>query len=143
MKLKKNEELEFIAKIANRDIDELSKSLADLLLAPGFVKGDTDDYGAELKECIDEDVPVSTIAFVIRECTGLDVVSSDVFNAFMKCKLMGDGDCPECGGTMEIYDCMSHEIPNYRRDEPAEYKVDWEQWRCPICGHVLEIDYTN
>lgn len=142
MKLKKNEKLAFIAKIANRDVDELSKSFADLLLKAGFVKDDVDQYGWELKECIDEDVPVSTVVFVIKECTGLDVVNCDVFDSFLACELIGDGDCPECGGTMELWESEGHEIPSGDRDVPPDWKTDWEQWRCPICGHTIEKDLT-
>lgn len=50
-------------------------------------------------------------------------------------ELIGDGDCPECGGEMEVTD------GEYRRTggdgylTPPEYSPIWEEKTCRNCGY--------
>lgn len=56
-------------------------------------------------------------------------------DALLECVLIGDDDCPECGGEMEVTD------GEYRRTggdgylTPPEYSPIWEEKTCRNCGY--------
>lgn len=61
-------------------------------------------------------------------CTyfGLDEVSDALYDKFLNCSLIDNGDCPECGGTMEYYQ---------HSNEENEYgEMPYDEYICPICG---------
>ena len=57
------------------------------------------------------------------------------FGRPVECVLIGDDDCPECGGEMEVTD------GEYRRTggdgylTPPEYSPIWEEKTCRNCGY--------
>ena len=51
------------------------------------------------------------------------------WDLLMDCTLIGDGDCPECGGKM----CFDH--GDYDYDEEDGHRVDFDIFRCEDCGH--------
>lgn len=57
------------------------------------------------------------------------------FGRPVECVLIGDDDCPECGGKMEVTD------GEYRRTggdgylTPPEYSPIWEEKTCRNCGY--------
>lgn len=142
MILKQDKNLAVIANRAQKDISDVAYILTQGLLNAGLIKDDDEYYGVALKDCVDGETPVLTIVDIIKQ-TGIATVIDTDYDAFCECIVMGDGDCPECGGKTELWDSMTHEISSHDRDIPPEYKIDWEQWRCPICGYVLEFDYTE
>lgn len=141
MILKQNEDLAVIANRAQKDIADVAYILTQGLLNVGLIKDDDEYYGVALKDCIDGDTPVATIVDIIKQ-TGMATVNDNAYQAFCECIVMGDGDCPECGGEMEFWESGGHEISSGDRDVPPEYTTDWEHWRCPICGHIIEKDFT-
>lgn len=62
-------------------------------------------------------------------------VRSVHLDALLECVLIGDDDCPECGGEMEVTD------GEYRRTggdgylTPPEYSPIWEEKTCRNCGY--------
>ena len=140
MILKQDENLAVIANRAQKDVAEVAHILTQGLINAGLIKDDEEYYGLTIKECVDGDTPVKTIVDIIQQ-TGITIVVDTDYDAICKCVVMGDGDCPECGGEMELWDCEGHEISSGDRDVPPEYVHDWEQWRCPVCGHTFEKDF--
>lgn len=141
MILKQDKNLAVIANRAQKDIADVAYILTQGLLNAGLIKNDDEYYGVALKDCIDGKTPVATIVDIIKQ-TGMATVNDTAYDAFCGCIVMGDGDCPECGGEMELLDCRGHEISSGDQDVPPVYVTDWEQWRCPICGHTIEKDFT-
>ena len=129
-----------VAARANKHTADVAYILTNGLLNAGLIKDDTEYYGVSLKECIDGETPLATLIDVIKQ-TGIERVNDTTYDAFMECIVMGDGDCPECGGEMEFWDGESHEIPSGDRDLPPDHVTDWIQLRCPICGHTITHDY--
>lgn len=66
---------------------------------------------------------------------GIYPVRSVHLDALLECVLIGDDDCPECGGEMEVTD------GEYRRTggdgylTPPEYSPIWEEKTCRNCGY--------
>lgn len=106
----------------------------------GFLKDDPDNYGCMLSEVVHG--KVFAVAEVLTNIFGLSQMPCGLWDKIFGCIVIGDGDCPECGGQMELYDYRGHEMPSGDRDLPPEYVTEWEQWRCPVCGHIIEKDLS-
>lgn len=49
---------------------------------------------------------------------------------------MGNDDCPECGGEMEVTDGEYKQTGGDGYITPYEYTPIWEERTCKHCGHV-------
>lgn len=49
--------------------------------------------------------------------------------------LMGNEDCPECGGEMEVTDGEYKQTGGDGYLTPPEYTAIWEEMTCTHCGH--------
>lgn len=68
------------------------------------------------------------LRFVALQIPGLDP------EALGRLKLFGTGDCPNCGGEMEVVDGDYWTMrPDY--DYEPVYRSKWEAKRCTCCGH--------
>lgn len=68
------------------------------------------------------------LRFVALQIPGLDP------DALGRLRLFGTGDCPNCGGEMEVVDGDYWAMrPDY--DSETEYVPRWEAKRCACCGH--------
>lgn len=142
MKLKINDKLAYIAKCANKPIGELSHSIAHALLDNGLVRNDEENFGHRVFECIEDDAPVYTVVKVLMDATGLNKITCDVFDSFCKCMLLGDGECPECGGEMECVNGNYKRIEGTQGSEP-EYMPINEDFACAVCGYSEHRDYCE
>lgn len=140
MRIKETDNLAYVAKYAKRPIADVANCIVGGLLGSGIMTDEKDNYGCCLRECIDEDTPVMTVVEILKGATGLDVITCDVFDAFCDCVVMGDGDCPECGGEMEFSNGESREI-YCGHDNPPEYEPIWDEYVCPLCGHKESHEY--
>lgn len=93
-----------------------------------------ENWGGTIGDCVKRDIYVSEVVEVIR-ATGLSVVKSCHYDAFVECILIGDGDCPECGGDMEVTDGESKCTGGDGYITPYEYTLIWEEKTCTHCGH--------
>lgn len=90
--------------------------------------------GVPVADCYERDVTVVKMVDVIR-AIGIYPVRSVHLDALLECVLIGDDDCPECGGEMEVTD------GEYRRTggdgylTPPEYSPIWEEKTCRNCGY--------
>ena len=141
MTIKQDKNLAVIANRARKNISDVAYILTQGLLNAGLIKDDEEYYGVALKDRVDGETPVFTIVDIIKQ-TGIETVVDTDYDAFCECIIMGDGDCPECGGEMELWDCRGHEISSGNRDLPPNYVTEWEEWCCPYCGHTIEKDFT-
>lgn len=141
MKIKIDKNLQVVADRAEMNVNDMSYVMANALLNAGLIKADEEYYGVTVAECNGQ-TPVATITDVMHEI-GVKRINNTTFDAFASCIILGDGDCPECGGEMGLWDCKGREISNIDRYLEPTYIPEWEEWRCPICGHIIERDYRN
>ena len=141
MRIKIDKNLQVVADRAGKDVNDMSYVMANALMIAGLIKDDEEYYGCSVLDC-NGDTPVLTIIDVMHEI-GVENVNDTTYDAFAACIIIGDGDCPECGGTMELWDCEGYEVSSGDRDLPPDYVTECEKWRCPICGHIIERDYIN
>lgn len=65
-------------------------------------------------------------------------IPADVFDAFCALIVWGDGDCPECGGELELIDAEGHELHDGDYYTPNSYIVDYYIYRCRDCGETVK-----
>lgn len=95
-------------------------------------------WGLSVKDSTWEDVVLSEFADALRSIE-IEPTSENV-DAVMEFILMGNFDCPECGGEMEVFDGdYTHEGDGYN----SEYITHpiWEDIRCTHCGYWETIHY--
>lgn len=135
MIFKQDKNLALVAARAQKDPADVAYILTQQLLNAGLINDNDECYGLPLEECLDGETSVTQLVEIIKQ-TGIDRVNDTTYSAFLACVLMGDGDCPECGGDMELIDFAGHSVSSHDRDVPSDYVSDYEKWRCPICGHT-------
>lgn len=134
MNIRKDKELNILAKAAGKKATEVETIIVNQLIQKEMIQGDPEFWGCTLFDSIERDVPVSDVVGIIK-ATGISVVRSVHLDALLECVLIGDDDCPECGGEMEVTD------GEYRRTggdgylTPPEYSPIWEEKTCRNCGY--------
>lgn len=68
-------------------------------------------------------------------------VPADVFNAFCGLTIVGDGDCPKCGGELIFDYTIGHETNDGDYFTPPSYVVDFYVYHCPVCGEIYKLSY--
>lgn len=96
-----------------------------------IIEDTPDNWGCPIADCYERDVTVAEFVEVIR-AIGINVVKSEQFDAVLECVLIGDGDCPECGGEMEVTDGEYKRTGGDGYITPPEYSPIWEEKRASI-----------
>lgn len=65
-------------------------------------------------------------------------INYDVFNAFCKITVIGDDDCPHCGGELKYIETEGHELNDGDYFTPNSYVEDKEVYRCVQCGETIK-----
>lgn len=133
MHIKDSKELRDLARRAGAsDVEKFGEELLDELIKRGVVEDIEDFYGKTITE--NPDATVTDLVETLHGA-GIELVESDDFDNLVSLVFMGDGECPECGGTPEA-------ICGGSRDwDTGEY--EYEDITCPICGHVHRVYNSN
>ena len=139
MRIQESKELSSMAKFVNMTEDKLSEALINELVERKLISDDEANYGNWLTECLDPDMSVSDLVGVFNGI-GINDIKSKHIECFLVLKIIGDGECPECGGEMETIDA------DYRRTggdgylTPLEYEPLWEEKVCRNCGNKIIVE---
>jgi predicted RNA-binding Zn-ribbon protein involved in translation (DUF1610 family) len=139
MRIKESKYLSSLANEVNMTEKQLSETLVNELVNRELVSDDVANYGNLLLECFEPDIQVSDVVGLLNSIGIKDVKSKHItWLVFMK--IIGDGECPECGGEMETIDA------DYRRTggdgylTPLEYEPLWEEKVCRNCGNKIIVE---
>lgn len=128
-----NEQLKVLATAAGKEMSVISKVIIDELIKREIIFDNTYFYGCDLIDVYGCDLKVSEIIEIIQ-ATGIKTVKCEHFNAFVELVLLGDYDCPVCGGEMKVEDGEYEDVFTDMLTEPY-VKVIWEEKKCSVCGH--------
>ena len=67
-------------------------------------------------------------------------IPADVFDAFCRLTVVGDGDCPKCGGELIYDETIGHELNDGDYFTPPSYVVDYYVYHCPVCGEIIKSE---
>ena len=135
MKIKESEQIKKLATLCGKTAKQVSETIITELINRKIIADIPDNWGFPLSDCYERDVTVSEFAEVIR-AIGITVVRSEHLDALLECVLIGSGDCPECGGEMEVTDSEYKQTGGDGYLTPPEYTPLWEQKTCTHCGHT-------
>lgn len=134
MRIKENEQLKMLATACGQKPAKVAETIVTDLINKGIIKDTPDNWGFPISECYERDITVSEIASIIRDI-GICPVSSRYLDCLLECMLIGNDDCPECGGEMEVTDGEYKQTGGDGYLTPPEYTPIWEEKTCTHCGH--------
>ena len=113
-----------------------------------FYKLQTEINGYSCTSCGDEDTvlgntAVSDVCAVLADYLYNDEthsVPADVFDAFCALTVMGDGDCPHCGGELRFIETEGHELNDGDYYTPNSYVIDNYVYQCRECGETIKSE---
>ena len=68
-------------------------------------------------------------------------VPSEIFWAFAALIIIGDGNCPNCGGELKFVETEGHELKDGDYYTPNSYVIDNYVYRCVECGETIKTKY--
>ena len=134
MRVKESKELNELATVSGKTANRYPTLSFRNYSTKKIIEDTPDNWGCPIADCYERDVAVVEMVDVIR-AIGISPVRSVHLDAPLECVLIGDDDCPECGGEMEVTD------GEYRRTggdgylTPPEYSPIWEEKTCRNCGY--------
>lgn len=135
MKIAESKELTLLSYETNKSTKETSKAIINDLMKRDIIADDTTFYGILLYDCLD-DVAIGEINNILSEA-GITRPSVDDVKNFLSLYVIGDGDCPECGGKMEVVDGVYQTTQSDYDSEPDSVPI-WEERKCSCCGYTEE-----
>lgn len=140
MKIKESDLLNRLATDSGKTANQVAEIIISELLKREIVTDTPDNWGGSVFDAINEDVTEEQTA----ECFGaiseaLGVYLKRVYSIVPDLDLFGDGDCPFCGGEMEVTD--GEYKPEYcGYDNEPNYRTIWEGKTCPICDYKVSSE---
>lgn len=118
----------------------VSKELCRRFIDAGMIEDTPDNYG--------ESVLIATGPHYVKDICELLAeylynektrpINADVFDAFCSLTVIGDGDCPKCGGELKFDETIGHELKDGDYYTPNSYVIDYYVYHCPICGEIIK-----
>ena len=139
MRIQESKYLSSLAKEVNMTEEQLSKALINELVSRGLVSDDVANYGNWLFECLEPDTQVSDVVGVLNS-VGIEDVKSKHITWLVSAKIIGDGECPDCGGEMETIDADYRRTGGDGYSTPLEYEPLWEEKICRNCGKKIIVE---
>lgn len=137
MKITKTERLEWLASEAGKTTEELAKVLVEELVKADIIPDTQEAYRTTISSHWADWFGELSIDYIcgIFHRAGIAKVRYEHIDALMSLRFVGEGDCPICGGTMEVVEFEERQIAGDGYTTPREYERVWEEKICPCCGH--------
>ena len=130
------------AKVAPVDPETVAVELCARFIDAGLIEDLTDNFGASVLTATGPQY-VSDVCAVLAEYLYDDEshsVPADVFDAFCALIVMGDGDCPHCGGNLIFGETEGHELNDGDYYTPNSYEIDYYIYHCAVCGETIKSE---
>lgn len=137
MHFKIDENLKIIAAAKGDTPEAVSHSFCDFMISQGWFQDDPENYGLPILECFFPRY-IDDICEMLAKYLQKSPVPIEVFDAFGKLFVRGEGNCPHCGGNLRYLRSEGHDLKDGDYWTPSSYEVDWWYYECPICGEVIK-----
>lgn len=137
MRIKESDLLKQLATDSGKTAKQVSEIVVSELLKNKVIEDDPDNWGVSVFDAINKDVTEEQTAkcyAAISEALG--VYLKRVYFIVPDLDLMGNEDCPVCGGEMEVTDADYKCCGGDGYLTPYEYEPIFEEKTCKHCGHV-------
>lgn len=143
MRFKIDENLRKIATAKQADAETVAVELCAYMVNAGIVEDAPEHWGESVLIATGpryvKDVCAVLAGFLYGDKSRS--IPADVFNAFCALTIVGDGDCPHCGGELEFVKTDGHELNDGDYNTPNSYVIDNYVYRCVECGEIIKIPY--
>lgn len=136
MRIKESDLLKRLATDSGKTANQVAEIIISELLKNKVIEDTPENWGVSVFDAINEDVTEEQTAncyAAISEALG--VYLKRVYFIVPDLDLMGNDDCPECGGEMEVTDGEYKQTGGDGYLTPPEYTAIWEEMTCTHCGH--------
>lgn len=137
MRIKESDLLKQLATDSGKTANQVAEIIISELLKNKVIEDTPENWGVSVLNAINEDVTKEQIAncyTAISEALGVYIKGIDFIIPYLD--LMGNDDCPECGGEMKVTDGEYKHTGGDGYTTPMEYDPIWEERTCKHCGHV-------
>lgn len=135
MKFKLTVSLDNLANESGLSISEFTQIVISQLIKSEAIEDIPDLWGSTVRDAIDGDTQVKTLVDILYN-TGIPIVTNRHFDALLELVIIGEHDCPKCGGEMEVIDGKYKRAFGDGYLTPFEFEPEWEDRKCTNCGHV-------
>lgn len=137
MRVKESKELNELATLSGKPAKQVSDIIVSELLNNKIIEDIPDNWGCSVFDAISEEITEEQTAQCYTSISvALGVYVKKVFAIIPDLDLVGNGDCPECGGEMEVADADYKCCGGDGYLTPYEYEPIFEEKTCKHCGHV-------
>lgn len=135
MRVKESKELNELATLSGKPAKQVSDIIVSELLNNKIIEDIPD--GCSVFDAISEEITEEQTAQCYTSISvALGVYVKKVFAIIPDLDLVGKGDCPVCGGEMEVTDADYKCCGGDGYLTPYEYEPIFEEKTCKHCGHV-------
>lgn len=137
MKVKDSKELNELATLSGKPAKQVSDIIVSELLNNKVIEDIPDNWGCSVFDAISEETTEEQTAQCYTSISeALGVYVKKVFAIIPNLVLVGKGDCPVCGGEMEVTDADYKCCGGDGYLTPYKYEPIFEEKTCKHCGHV-------
>lgn len=137
MRVKESKELNELATLSGKPAKQVSDIIVSELLNNKIIEDIPDNWGCSVFDAISEEITEEQTAQCYTSISvALGVYVKKVFAIIPDLVLVGKGDCPVCGGEMEVTDADYKCCGGDGYLTPYEYEPIFEEKTCKHCGHV-------
>jgi len=131
MRAKQTKDLEMLASASGQTANEVSKKIISEFVTRQFMGNSPACWDCTIAECLMPGIKVSEMH---EAMTAAGIPNKSIYlDAIRNLVVIGNGDCPECGGEMEVEDGDYKELPGDYLS-PSEFSPIWESKKCCHCG---------
>lgn len=139
MKFRIDDNLRLIAEAKGEAPEKTATELCKACVDAGVIMDYEGNYGYDL-QTVSEEEPVQLVGSVLCEYMGFEQIPSRLFDAYCALIVMGEGDCPVCGGELDYVGCEGWRETSSGHDTPPDGEADFYIYKCRNCG---EKTYTE
>ena len=140
MRFKIDENLNRVAAAKAARPETVAVELLAALVDAGMIEDPNDNWGESVLIATGPQY-VSDVCAVLAEYLYNDETHSipaDVFDAFCALIIVGDGDCPHCGGELVFVETEGHELNDGDYYTPNSWVPDLYVYHCANCGEIIK-----
>ena len=141
-KIDKNLNVVAAAKVASAEHKTVAVELCARFIDAGMIEDTPDNWGESVLAAAGTQY-VSNVCAVLAEYLYGDETRSipaNVFDAFCALTIVGDGDCPNCGGELKFIETEGHELKDGDYYTPNSYEIDNYIYECRDCGETIKTE---
>lgn len=140
MRFKIDENLRKIATAKQAEPEAVAVELCTFLVNTGMIEDTADNWGASVSDATEQKYVADVCAVFAGFLYGEEehTIPADLFNALCSLTILGDGDCPNCGGNLVYDETEGHELNDGDYNTPNSWVPDLYCYHCANCGEIYK-----